>query len=68
MPMLASANQRQVVAAAAGVGGLDQAFKHVQRRVLDAVAEQELLAARKALQGRHQPDHEAVVRLQRRAR
>ena len=53
---------------AAGVGGFDQALQHVEDNALNAAAEQEPLAAGKALHRRHQPQQEAVVGFQRRTR
>ena len=50
------------------MGRLDEPFEHVQRRGLDAVAEQELAVAGKALHRRDQPQDETVMSLQRRAR
>ena len=51
-----------------GMGRLCQGFQHVQRDVLNAVPEQELLAAGEALHRRHQSQEEAVVRFERRPR
>ena len=55
-------------AAPAGVSRLDEGVEHVERGRLDAVSEQELLPAREALHGGHEPEEEAVMRLQRRTR
>ena len=49
-----------------GVRGFDQPFQHVEGRSLHAVAQEKLLAARKTLDRRHQPRHEAIVGVQRR--
>ena len=50
-----------------GVGRLDEAFEHFQRHALNSVAEQELVAAGKALDGRDEPQQEPVVCFKRRA-
>lgn len=50
------------------VGRLHQPFQHVQRRRLDAIAQQELLTARKPFHGRHQPQEKLVHCLKRRTR
>ena len=49
-----------------GIGRFHETFKHIECCALDAVTEQESLAARETLQGRYQPEDEAVVGLQRR--
>ena len=49
-----------------GISRFHETFKHVEGRALNAVTEQESLAAREALQCRYQPEDEAVVGLQRR--
>jgi hypothetical protein len=52
-----------MAAPVARVGCLDQGFEDIERSRLEAVAEQELLRARKPLDGRHQPQDELLVRL-----
>ena len=47
------------------VGRLDERFEHVERECPNAIADRELVAARKLLETRRQPDNEAVVCLQR---
>jgi len=53
--------------AIARVCRLDQAFEHVKRRRLDAVAKQELLGARELLDRWYQPHQELEVSLDRRS-
>jgi hypothetical protein len=48
------------------VGCLDQCFEHVERSGLDTIAEEELLAARKPINRRNQPEQETGIGLQRR--
>lgn len=58
----------QVRVAPFGVGRLNEGFQHVQGGALNPVAQHKLLAARKAIHGRHQPQQKAIMRLQRRSR
>ena len=53
---------REVAPAVARVGRLDQRLQHVERGRLDAVAEQEFLRLREALDGFHQPVKQLEVR------
>ena len=50
----------EVLVALPSASGLYQGFEHVQRGALDAVAQQNFVAAREALHCRHQPQEEAV--------
>ena len=50
----------QVGVALPSVGGLDESFEHVEDDALDAVAEEELLAAGKSLQRGDEPQQEVV--------
>ena len=47
----------------ARIGRLDQRFQHVERRFLDAVAEQEFLGAREIFDRGNQPEQELEMRL-----
>ena len=58
----------QMAPPVAGVRRLDQALQHVERRRLQPIPEQVLLPPRELLHRGHQPQHEAVHRLQRRPR
>jgi hypothetical protein len=57
---------RKLGLAVARVRRLDQAFEHIERRRLDAVAEQELLGARELLDRGHQPHQKLEVGFDRR--
>ena len=60
----ADVGARKVPWPAARVGSLDERFKNVQGGALNAIAEEEALGARKAIEGGDEPEDEAVVQLE----